>query len=138
MKITVPQNVGGELKVLPEGTCRAAIEGVSVGKTSEGKPKATVRYICLTEMYPKDSGMTSIGERILETFSLQPQALWNINGLFKEATGGNIPQGDYEDTDIQEILEDNLKGSEWDLVLATELTPKGEEQTRVSARELAK
>ena len=89
-------------------------------------------------MYPKDSGMTSIGERILETFSLQPQALWNINGLFKEATGGNIPQGDYEDTDIQEILEDNLKGSEWDLVLATELTPKGEEQTRVSARELAK
>lgn len=134
MKISVPKDLGGELKVLPEGTCTAAIEGVSIGKTREGKPKATVRYVCLTELYPKDAPASSIGERILETFSLQPQALWNINGFYKDATGESIPQGDYDDAEFQEILETGLKGTEWSLVLATELTPDGSEQTRVQTR----
>lgn len=138
MEIHIPKDVGGELKVLPEGTCRATVEGLSVGKTREGKPKATVRYVVLTELYPSGAGATSIGERVLETFSLQSQALWNINGLYKEATGENIPQGDYDDHQFQEILEAGLKGTEWSLVLATELTPDGGEQTRVQRREFAK
>ena len=133
MRITIPKDVGGELKVLPEGTCRAAIEGLSLGKSKENQPKVTVRYICLTELYPSDSKDSTIGERILETFSLQPQALWRINDLYKEATGENIPQGDYEDLELQEILEGDLKGTEWNLLLETE-TYEGREQTRVKER----
>jgi len=133
MRITIPKDVGGELKVLPEGTCRATIEGLSLGKSKENQPKVTVRYICLTELYPSDFKDSTIGERILETFSLQPQALWRINDLYKEATGENIPQGDYEDLEFQEILEGDLKGTEWNLLLETE-TYEGREQTRVKER----
>lgn len=133
MKISIPKDLGGDLKVLPEGPCRAAIEGISLGKSKEDKPKATVRYVCLTELYPKDQEETSIGERILETFSLQPQALWRINDLYKEATGDNLPQGDYEDPELQEILEEALKGTEWNLLLGTE-TYEGKDQTKVQER----
>ena len=133
MKISIPKDLGGDLRILPEGTCRAAVEGISLGKSKEGKPKATVRYVCLTELYPKDTPETSIGERILETFSLQPQALWRINDLYKEATGGNLPQGDYEDPELQEILEEALKGTEWNLLLETE-EYEGREQTKVQER----
>jgi len=136
MKITIPKDLGGELKVLPEGPCRAAIEGVSLGKSKEDKPKATVRYVCLTELYPKDAPETSIGERILETFSLQPQALWRLNELYKESTGENLPQGDYEDPELQEILEEALKGTEWNLLLGTE-EYQGNQQTKVQERSKA-
>jgi len=133
MKITIPKDLGSELKVIPEGPCRAAIEGISLGKSKTDQPKATVRYVCLTELYPKGAPESSIGERILETFSLQPQAIWRLNDLFKEATGENLPQGDYEDTEFQEILEEALKGTEWNLLLATEIYD-GREQTKVQER----
>ena len=135
MKITIPKDLGGDLKILPEGPCRAAIEGISLGKSKEDKPKATVRYVCLTELYPKDAQETSIGERILETFSLQPQALWRINDLYKEAAGESLPQGDYEDPQLQEILEEALKGTEWNLLLETE-EYQGNQQTKVKERSL--
>ena len=133
MRISIPKDLGGELKVLHEGTCRAAIEGVSLGKSEADQPKATVRYVCLTELYPKDAPESSIGERILETFSLQSQALWRINDLYKEGTGENLPQGDYESIELQEILEEGLKGTEWNLLLGTE-EYEGREQTKVQER----
>ena len=133
MKISIPKDLGGELKVLPEGPCRAAIEGISLGKSKVDQPKATVRYVCLTELYPKGAPESSIGERILETFSLQSQALWRINDLYKEATGENLPQGDYEDAELQGILEEALKGTEWNLLLGNE-TYEGQEQTKVQER----
>ena len=133
MKISIPKDLGGELKTLPEGPCRAVIEGISLGKSKADQPKATVRYICLTELYPKDAPESSIGERVLETFSLQSQALWRINDLFKESTGENLPQGDYEDAELQEILEEALKGTEWNLLLGTE-EYEGREQTKVLER----
>ena len=133
MRISIPKDLGGELKILPEGTCRAAIEGISLGKSKADQPKATVRYVCLTELYPKDAPESSIGERILETFSLQSQALWRVNDLYKEAIGENLPQGDYEDAELQEILEEALKGTEWNLLLATE-EYEGREQTKVQER----
>jgi len=138
MRISIPKDIAGGLKVLPEGPCRAAIEGVSVGKSKEGNPKATVRYVLLTELYKPEDQQTSIGERVLETFSLLPQALWNIGSFYKEATGENVPQGDYEDAELQETLEEGLKGTEWDLILETDLSPDGNEMTKVAERHLAK
>jgi len=133
MKISIPKDLGGELKTLPEGPCRAVIEGISLGKSKADQPKATVRYICLTELYPKDASESSIGERILETFSLQSQALWRINDLYKEGTGESLPQGDYEEAELQELLEGALKGTEWNLLLGTE-EYEGREQTKVQER----
>jgi len=139
MKITVPKDLGGDLKVLPPGPCKGAVEGISVGKSQTGQPKATVRWIVLSELYPKgDKEHTSVGERVLDTFSLQEQALWNLNAFYKEATGENLPQGDYDEAEMQVILEDALKGSEFNLILGTEMTPDGEEQTRVQERKVAK
>ena len=53
--------------------------------------------------------------------------------LFRSATGENLPQGDYEDAELQEILEEALKGTEWNLLLATE-EYEGREQTKVQER----
>ena len=133
MKISIPKDLGGELKTLPEGPCRAVIEGISLGKSKADQPKATVRYICLTELYSKSASETSIGERVLETFSLQSQALWRINDLYKEGTGESLPQGDYEEAELQELLEGALKGTEWNLLLGTE-EYEGREQTKVQER----
>jgi len=133
MKISIPKDLGGELKTLPEGPCRAVIEGISLGKSKADQPKATVRYICLTELYPKGAPESSIGERVLETFSLQSQALWRINDLYKEGTGESLPQGDYEEAELQELLEGALKGTEWNLLLGTE-EYEGREQTKVQER----
>jgi len=133
MRISIPKDLGGELKTLPEGPCRAVIEGISLGKSKADQPKATVRYICLTELYPKGAPESSIGERVLETFSLQSQALWRINDLYKEGTGENLPQGDYGEAELQELLEGALKGTEWNLLLGTE-EYEGREQTKVQER----
>ena len=138
MQITIPKDLGGDLKVMPPGPCTAAIEGLSMGKSGTGNPKVTIRWCLTTELYPKGAKETSLGERVLETFSLQEQAMWNLNGLYKAATGENLPQGDYDEAELQEILEDGLKGKEFNLVLGVGMTNEGEERMEVQTRKLVK
>lgn len=139
MKVRVPENLGGELKVLPEGTCKAVLDALFLGTSSTGNPKATARYIVTSELYEDPSEGTSVGENVLETFSLQPQALFNINGLYKAVTGKNIPQGDYELDEFLNIIEEAVKGQEFNLVLETEIRPGTDEEfTKVSKRSLVK
>lgn len=131
MKIIVPENVGGDLKVLPEGPCQAVVDRIIFGTSQTGNPKATVRWTVTSEMYPKDAPATSVGENVLDTYSLQSQALWRLNSLYKEATGNNLPQGDYTPEEFIDLIESELKGMEFNLILGTELSPEGDEQTRV-------
>lgn len=135
MKIHVPENLGGDLKVLPEGPCTASIDNITLGTSKAGKPKATVRYILTSEMYKPEDGQSSVGEVVLETFSLQPQALWNLNSLFKDCTGDSIPQGDHEPAELESILQEGLIGQEFNLILETVPNNEGVSQTQVTSRE---
>lgn len=138
MKIHVPDNLGGDLKVLPEGPCTATVENITLGvsKTS-GKPKATVKYLLTSEMYKPEDNKTSIGEAVLETFSLQPQALWNINSMFKDCTGSGLPQGDFDPEELETTLQEGLIGQEFNLILEQVPNQDGVIQTQVTSREKA-
>jgi hypothetical protein len=136
MNITVPEAIGSsDLKVLPNGPCKAVIDKVMLGMSKGNQPKATVRWIVTSEMHPAGSKESTIGEVVLETFSLQPQAIWNLNGLYKEATGERLPQGDFPPVEFESMLNTALKGHEANLILEAEPAgPGGEDRSKVTLR----
>jgi len=122
IKISVPENVGGELRVLPEDTYEAAIQDIFYGLSQSKQPKITVKWVIQSEYSgTKDKDYQStVGENVLEAYSLQPNALWKLNTLYKTITGDRLPQGDYEPDDFVQMLKDNLIGSEALIDVVTE------------------
>ena len=138
MKIQIPEDIGGELKLLPNGHCTAVLTNMSLGKSKEGNPKATAMYTVTSEMYDDPKEGSTIGEKVLETFSLLPQALFNINGLYKSVTKENIPQGDYDFQEFLQIILEALKGQEFNLILEQDISPTtGQPMTKVAERTYA-
>ena len=126
MNIKVPQDIGGELRLLPEGPATAVLEKITLGKSKQQKPKATFKYTVTEEMSGvKEGEPSTIGETVLETYSLQEQSMWKINGTFKEVTGERIPQGDFNEEDFEAMLNEKLTGSEWTLMLEQKVPEDG-------------
>jgi len=127
MKVIVPEEIGGGgLRLLPAGVARATLEKIIMGKSKTGNPKATFRYTITDEMDGVAEGEPStIGETVLETYSLQSQALFRLNDVYKEVTGERLPQGDFELEEFGEMLNDTLCGTEWDLLLEPQLPADG-------------
>jgi len=142
MKIKVPENVGGgDLRVLPvsEPTYEAVLEDIFLGKSGTGNPKATVKYIVTSEYEGKEAKAkdfeSTIGATVLETFSLQEQAIWRLNDLFKQCTGERVPQGDFEEEEFLGMLKDAMVGTNFNLMLKNEEDNKGAMRTQVEKRE---
>ena len=137
MQIVVPEDLGSELRKL-EGVAKAQIDKIMPGTSKAGKPKATIKYIITEEMDGiADGEASTIGEAVLETFSLQSQALWKLNTLYKQATGERLPQGDYTPEEFISMVEEALIGKEFNLVLELVIPDDGsstEERTEVSER----
>lgn len=138
MKITIPDDIGGELKVLPNGQYSGVLTNLILGKSAAGNPKLTGMYTITSEGYDDPTEGSTVGEKVLETFSLLPQALFNINRLYKSVTKENIPLGDYEYEDLLIILLDSLKGQEFNLILEQDISPTtGQPMTKVKERTFA-
>ena len=137
MQITVPEDIGGDLRKM-EGVGNASLSQIIPGKSKAGKPKATIKWILTDELDGNAEGDAStVGEPVLETFSLQPQALWKLNELYKQATGERIPQGDYDPDSFMSMLEEALVGKEFSLVLELVIPDDGsstETRTEVTER----
>jgi hypothetical protein len=135
MKFKIPENVGGgELRVLPNDTYEMEVQDVFVGTSSTNNPKATIKLIVQSEFTGKKAAdfQTCIGETVLETVSLQPQALWKVNDWVKGATGEGLPVG-REFESLEEFgayLKEVLIGSRW-MVLTDTKTNEGNEMTVV-------
>jgi hypothetical protein len=116
MKVIVPEEIGGGgLRLLPAGVARATLEKIIMGKSKTGNPKATFRYTITDEMDGvAEDELSTIGETVLETYSLQSQV-----------TGERLPQGDFELEEFGEMLNDTLCGTEWDLLLEPQLPADG-------------
>jgi len=129
MQIVIPKGVEtGELKVLPNGLAVAAIEKCIVGKSQANKPKLTVIYTIIEEMDGKsEDGSPTIGSKVLETMSLQPQALFSLAKLWKDATGSTLEQGDWDEKEFEAILNEKLQGTEWNILLETQVPGDGGE-----------
>ena len=122
MRIIVPEEIGSELKLLPEGVVRATLEKLMLGKSGSGYPKVTARYLITEEMEGvKEGEPPTTGEVVLETFSLQPQAMFGLNSLYKAVTGERIPQGDFSPEEFMADLDEKLTDTEWDLVLEQQI-----------------
>ena len=125
MRINIPDSFGSELRKF-NGTCTATIEKLILGKSQQDQPKLTLRYLILDDagLELQEGEAPAVGENVLETFSLQPQALFRVNDLYKEATNEKLPQGDWDLEEFVAMLTEKLAGTEWNLLLATEI-PKG-------------
>ncbi len=142
MNVRVPEKLGGgDLRVLPvtNPLYQGTIEDVFIGKSGTGNPKATVKYILTSEYEGPEAKAkdfeSTIGAVVLETFSLQEQAIWRLNDLFKQCTDERIPQGDFTEEEFGDILKDALIGTDFNLFLKVEADNKGVDKTQVEQRE---
>jgi len=136
--IHVPEEMGGGDLRLLEGIARASLQKVLLGTSKANQPKATVKFILTEDMDGiKDGEPSTIGEPVLESFSLQPQAMWKINDLYKAVMGANIEHKDYTPQEFAAMLNEALTGTEWDLVLEIQTNRDGKPQTVVTKRSLA-
>ena len=122
IKISIPENVGGDLRLLPEDTYEAAIQDLFFGTSQKGFPKITVKWIVQSEYTGKHGKdyQSTVGENVLEAYSLQPNAVWKLNSLYKLVTGDRLPQGDYTEEEFTSLIKDALIGSEALLDVATD------------------
>jgi hypothetical protein len=122
MQVHVPEELGGSLRVLPEDTYDAVIQDMFLGVSKTGNPKLTVKWLVQSEYTgEKDEDyISTVGENVLETYSLQPQALWNLNDLYKSVTGDRLPQGDYDEEEFLEMLKNALLGASMKIRLITD------------------
>ncbi len=121
MKIHVPEEIGGKLKVLPECQVSARIQDLFLGESQTGNPKLTAKWVIIEECTDKkalkavqqyNTIETIVGENVLEAFSLLPNAIWNLNDLFSDVTGERIPHEDYEPEAFLQMMKDALIGVE--------------------------
>lgn len=134
MNITVPKDMGSDLRLMPEGAYEATIADVYMGVSQANQPKCTIKYTVTSEAEDLPKGEdTTIGETVLETFSLQPQAMFRLNDLFKDVTGDRLPEGDMTEEEFKNLLIENLKGEDMSIVVETKAGPKGD-MTNVTAR----
>lgn len=138
MQIHVPENVGGELRVLPEDTYTAVIDKF-IYKTSKSsqQPKLIGRFIIKSEYTGKHKKdyVSTVGEMVLEDFSLQPQAIFKLNDLFKKITKERIPIGDYDEQSFCEMINDRLAGTELKIDVYTD-NYTGTERSKIRTIEL--
>lgn len=136
--VSVPENLSSGLRLLPEGPAEATVDKVMVGTSKKGMPKATFKYIITEEMdnLPDDEP-TAIGEAVLETFSLQSQALFKLNDAYKEVTGDRLKMGDYSKEEIEALLNETFVGTSWTLMLQNQVPTDGssdEERTVIVSK----
>jgi hypothetical protein len=134
MKYVVPTDIGSSLRVLPPDTYEAEITDVSFGESAQNKPKCTVIFTIKSEYTGvKEEGFQScVGEKVIDTVSLQPQAMFKINDYFKAATGDRIPANEdgYDKDEFEELIKENLIGANMSILLETD-TSQGDERTKV-------
>lgn len=133
MTIHIPEGLGGELKVM-EGTTKASLEKLAWGLSQAKQPKVTFMYTVLDELNDDSDQPTTVGERVLETYSLQPQALFKLNDAYKEVAGEGLPVGDHDPEEFHTMIEETFQDTEWQLVLVRGFDDKGKERTEIEAK----
>jgi hypothetical protein len=134
MKYVVPTDIGSSLRVIPPDTYEAEITDIKFGESAQGKPKCTIIFTLKSDFtgLKGDDFQSCIGEKVIDTVSLQPQAMFRINDYFKAATGDRIPANEdgYDKDEFEELINENLIGANMAILLETD-TSQGDERTKV-------
>jgi hypothetical protein len=127
--ISVPKDMGGDIRSDITGVGSAQLAKLHWGTSKQQKPKLTLEFTLTEDIAGIDPPTT--GEKILEACSLQSQALWKLNGYYKQVMGEDIPSKDYTPEDFQQMIEDAMLGTEWDLDLMIGTDDKNNPRTQV-------
>lgn len=127
--ITVPTGMSGDLRNDIQGVGKAELTKLHWGRSQEGKPKVTIEFILKEDI--DGIAPPTTGEKVLEACSLQSQALWKINGYYKQVRGEDIPAGEMPADEFHALIESALIGTEWDLDLQIAKDNKNNDRTNV-------
>lgn len=144
MNIKVPENVGeSDLRMLPvtNPLYEAVIADAFLGKSGTGNPKLTVKYTVTSEYTGPEAKAkdfeSTVGATVIETFSLQEQAIWKLNDLFKKVTGDRIPAGEMTEEQFLAAMKKALVGTKVTLLLKHGMSNKNEPRLEVEKLEVA-
>ena len=138
MKIHVPENLGaGKLRILPEDTYKAVVSDAFHKIAGSGKPvcyfRWTLKSECTKPNIIKDPNyISTVGEAVLDSYSLQEQAFWRIASDLETLTGESLPEGDYDSEDPVKMIKENVVGCEASIRLEVETTNKGNQRMKVA------
>lgn len=127
--ISVPKDIGGDIRADMEGVARATLNKLHWGMSKQNKPKVTIEFTLTEDIEGIEPPTT--GEKVLEACSLQPQALWKLNSYYNQVKGEDIPAGNYSKEEFESLMEEALIGTEWDLDLMIGADDKGGARTQV-------
>ena len=143
INIRIPKDsLSSDLSMMPEDTYTAELDKITtkISKNS-GQPVTWVAWTITSDPaepinedeYPDLQGST-VGKKVLESYSLQEQAVWRLNTLFKLATQENLPTDqDFSLEEFNSMLEERLVGFEATLVLVQDEDDKGNGVMRVDS-----
>ena len=127
--ISIPKDMGGDIRDDISGVASAQLAKMHWGTSKANKPKLTLEFTLTEDIDGIDPPTT--GEKILEACSLQSQALWKLNGYYKQVSGDDIPAGDMTFEDFKALIEGAMLGTEWDLDLMIGTDDKNNPRTQV-------
>jgi hypothetical protein len=135
MEIIIPETIeSGELKILPAGPAKLALTKMSckASKTS-GNPTIYAVFTVMEELANNPEGAPpTVGEKVMDTFSLQANAIWKLNDLYKAVMGDRIPMGTWStEEEFMVIINDALLNTSWDAMLLVELDQEGKEKMKI-------
>jgi len=133
--VHVPEDLeSGKLRIFEEDTYRAVVKDV-FGKLSKSSQQPMVYLVWIIKSEysgrKKKDYQSTIGERVLDPYSCQEQALWRLNDVYIELTGTRLPAGGMELDDFAEALKVNLVGMEAMIDLTVGETNTGDSRMNV-------
>lgn len=123
MTVTVRVNeesLSSDLFILPEDVYTAEISTIVPKEKSKssGLPLLWLSWVITSDPsepinedeYPDLQG-TTVGKKVLESYSLSENAIWRLNSLYKVVTGNNLPTGqDFSLEEFTEMMKEALVG----------------------------
>ena len=140
MQIHVPQDIqSSNLRIFTPGAYDIQLADIFYGTSNTGNPKQTFKYVVLSETEGVDDPdyISTVGENLLETFSLQPQALFRLNDVYNDVCKENLPMGDYTPEEFTAVVKSALVGTVFRAVLDVEPDNRGNERMVVRKRSVA-
>jgi len=131
--------LSSDLALMPEDTYSAELTDITT-KLSKSSQQPVSWFIWTVtsdplepideELFPDLQGST-VGKKVLDSYSLQENAIWRLNQIFKILTQENLPTDqDYSMEEFNEMLKERLVGSDVTMQLSIEEDNNGVQRNR--------
>lgn len=110
----------------------AGFATLKVSSLKKQKAKSSDNQVVLvTSIVTKHDNKEQKGRRVVDNLTLLEQSLWNIDAFYFACTGEHIPEGDFSEQDLFEMLE-STKGMEFSAEITIDQAPTGRMMNKLS------